>query len=80
MSWNYRVMCRTYESGKEYGIHEVYYDEDGKVASWTENPVSITTFVEECSDTVENLTDVHVKMGLALTKPVLCYETGETLI
>jgi hypothetical protein len=36
MSWNYRVMKRKNESGEyDYGIHEVYYNEEGEVISWT---------------------------------------------
>lgn len=36
MSWNYRVMKKKNKSGEyEFGIYEVYYDETGKVISWT---------------------------------------------
>ena len=40
MSWNYRVIRREFENGEpQLAIHEVYYDENGAVRSWTLNPV-----------------------------------------
>lgn len=37
MTWNYRVMKRVLSNGEvEFGIHEVYYDDDGKACSWTD--------------------------------------------
>lgn len=40
MSWNYRVMKRKNESGDyDFGVHEVYYDENGNVISWTEKSI-----------------------------------------
>jgi len=38
MYWNYRIM--QYPDG-ECGIHEVYYDDDGNVESWTQNAVPV---------------------------------------
>lgn len=36
MSWNYRVIKRKSETGGyDYGIHEVFYDEKGKINFWT---------------------------------------------
>jgi hypothetical protein len=36
MHWNYRVMKRKNESGEyEFGIYEVYYDDEGKVNTMT---------------------------------------------
>jgi hypothetical protein len=38
MTWNYRVI--NHRGADPYtAIHEVYYDKDGKVVGWTENPV-----------------------------------------
>ena len=37
MSWNYRVI--RYANNEGFGLHEVYYDESGKVEGWTEDPV-----------------------------------------
>lgn len=45
MSWNYRIMKRkTSESDFEFGIYEVYYNEDGSVSGHTEN--SLTPVVD----------------------------------
>ena len=44
MSWNYRVLRYAPADSKfapyVYGIHEVYYDEQGAVKGWTEEPVA----------------------------------------
>ena len=38
MSWNYRVMKKRKSSGEyEYGIYEVYYDDNGNIKGWTED-------------------------------------------
>lgn len=45
MSWNYRIMKRKIsESEFEFGIYEVYYNEDGSVKGYTEN--SLTPVVD----------------------------------
>lgn len=43
MSWNHRVIKKTYQpSGEEsYGIHEVYYNENGEIYAYTEEPIRI---------------------------------------
>lgn len=74
MSWNYRVVKKVYESPFAqdidvepetlYEIHEVYYDDCGKVMAQTQNPIIIGNSIEELHDTLE-------KMNQALKKPVL---------
>ena len=48
MTWNYRVMrygvLEQQTARHTHGIHEVYYDDDGKVNAWTDRPVSLTAF------------------------------------
>ena len=39
--WNYRVLEKGTNDYKYYEIHEVYYDADGKIIAWTENPVDL---------------------------------------
>ena len=45
MTWNYRVIKKIHKDEKYteeyYEIHEVYYDEDGKMHAWSENPCSM---------------------------------------
>jgi hypothetical protein len=40
MSWNYRIV--RYADGSGYGLHEVYYDKDGKERSMTADPIDFT--------------------------------------
>ena len=38
MTWNNRIMRHKHDRCDYYQMHEVYYDKDGKVDGWTENP------------------------------------------
>jgi hypothetical protein len=63
MSWNYRVM--TLNKGESYGIHEVYYREDG--ALWMYSANEISPYGEDIDELRKNLK----WMTDALEKPVL---------
>lgn len=39
MSWDYRIVKRKTDTSHHYSIHEVYYDDDGKVYATTTNPI-----------------------------------------
>ena len=39
MAWDYRVVKHTDEGEVSYQIHEVYYDENQIIESWTENSI-----------------------------------------
>lgn len=39
MTWNYRIVYHNKADYPEYAIHEVFYGKDGKVESWTSNPI-----------------------------------------
>jgi len=40
MSWNYRIMKREISENEfEFGIYEVYYNENGEINGWTEESV-----------------------------------------
>jgi hypothetical protein len=43
MTWNYRIIHRdvTYPTEPWYELHEVYYDENGKIKNYTAAPVEI---------------------------------------
>lgn len=67
MSWNYRVLKHE-EVGADvyYGIHEVYYDSDGKPARYSAKPM-----IAE-----ESILDLRValdRMSDAIGKEVLTY-------
>lgn len=39
-TWNYRVLRKEHASGEvTFQIHEVFYDETGKIDGWTKDPV-----------------------------------------
>jgi hypothetical protein len=50
MMWSYRILRRP-EPREEHGhylaLHEVFYDDDGRVHSWTENPISFVCGEDE---------------------------------
>lgn len=67
--WNYRVMKRLNSQGKyDYGIHEVYYDDDGKINGWTED-----SMVPVCPSEKDILYELEV-MKRAFEQETLLYE------
>ena len=68
MTWNYRVVKKTYEGETLFGIHEVYYDSDGKPDMVTVEPVGIV------GDDLTELQREFVYYLRALLRPVLDYE------
>lgn len=40
MSWNYRVCYRPSVAGGGHNIHEVYYDDKGRVKMYSKHPIS----------------------------------------
>jgi len=79
VSWNYRVVRRTYWTWGArldqytYAIHEAYYGADGKITALTENPVGAL------SDGERSLAQVLDMMAEALSKPVVDFDTREEL-
>ena len=61
MSWNYRIVKRL---DGTYALHEVYYDENGKPWSMTENP---TIFV---ADNDEGPADIREALEMAMKRDV----------
>lgn len=70
MSWNYRVIKHKTNTGNPdldkldpewFGLHEVYYDKDGKIEGWTEEPVNLcATDLKELREDVKMMFDaVH---------------------
>jgi len=77
MSWNYRVLKQKYTDPKtgavEYslGIHEVYYDKEGKPNGYTEDEAVVVISEDEG---IETLGEILGMMRKALTLPVLTPE------
>ena len=69
MTWNHRVVKRTYPNGDvSFGIHEVYYDDNGNVTGCTEDPIGVV------EDTEEDLYTTLNRLIDAAGKDVLIYE------
>ena len=47
MNWNYRVILHDKDEDQWYGLHEVFYDDDGQVTSWTEHACRFTAYLHE---------------------------------
>jgi hypothetical protein len=68
MSWNYRVLKKKNESGEyEFGIYEVYYDDNGNIRGSTEMPLTPT-----CASEDDLLHELTIMME-ALKKDTLDY-------
>lgn len=69
MGWNYRIIKETLtgpdgDTADCYGIHEVYYDPDGKPTGWSDA-------IQPYGETLDDLkTDMSLMMQ-AFEKPVL---------
>jgi len=68
MSWNHRVMKMKDGEDDFYQIHEVFYDIEGNVESYTKNGVTVG------GNNIEEVKWVLREMLAALDKPVLDYE------
>ena len=67
-TWSYRVVKKTSGCEEFYGVHEVYYTEDGK-------PEMVTVeAVGPVGDTVKELRQELAYMLRALRMPILDYE------
>ncbi len=42
MTWNYRIIHHDKDKHPYFAVHEVFYDDDGKITSWTAEPIDIT--------------------------------------
>jgi hypothetical protein len=67
MHWNHRVFRKKHPSGDVLGIHECFYDEDGKVNGWT---------LDAIAPQGDNLDELRVeleRMLKCLDEPILDY-------
>lgn len=65
MSWNYRVVKTTVDGEDSYGIHEVYYDEEGKPKMFSADPCPVF------SETLEGLEEEISRIRAALGRSAL---------
>jgi len=75
MTWNYRVVKRKHKIAKinsyckksciTYGIHEVYYNKNGKIRAMSTDPMRLN------ADNLEDLKQMHKWMKRAFEKRTL---------
>ena len=68
MSWNHRLMKMKDGEDDFYQIHEVFYDKEGNVESYTKNGITVG------GKDIGEVKWVLLEMLAALDKPVLDYE------
>ena len=67
-SWNYRIMGFGYPENPHYAIHEVYYDEDEKLKSYSE---SAAVVFGDLGDEKNSMSWILDQMREAIDKPIL---------
>lgn len=65
MTWNHRIIKHQKNKRTYYAIHEVFYDNTGKITSWTEDPVDIV------GDSKNDVMRILKQMTADCTAPVL---------
>lgn len=70
-TWNHRVIVNREGSEDHYQIHEVHYDDEGKIEAWTENAVRVG------EDSKDELRMTLHRMLRALSKPILMEKDGK---
>jgi len=65
MSWNHRIVAEEVNGETTYRIHEVFYDESGHPASWTEDAVM------PCGSSLSAIRFEYDLMRLAFFRPAL---------
>ena len=68
MTWNYRIVHKVYKGVDEYGIHEVYYNDDGAPKTVTIEPVG------PYGNTYEEFIDDMAAYVSALARPIIEYD------
>lgn len=75
MVWNYRVMRHKSDADGHgemlYAIHEVFYDETGKVTTWTQDPCG-----SPMGETPEEMSRDLVQILAAISEPILDAANG----
>lgn len=63
--WNHRVVQSKTGDYISFGIHEVFYNDDGSIHAYTEEPISV------CNESLKELRETLERMLRCLDKPVL---------
>jgi hypothetical protein len=65
MTWNYRIIKHDETKRTYFAIHEVFYNDKGKITNWTEQPIDIT------GESKVEIKRILKKMTLDIETPVL---------
>lgn len=65
MSWNHRVLAHEHKGEIYFQMHEVYYDKEGVLNSYTANPVTVG------GESIESIKWTLDEMAKAREKPIL---------
>ena len=65
MSWNYRLI----QHATHIALHEVYYDDEGRVTGWTANAASFVADMDEGANAI--IGSLEMALSDALRHPVL---------
>lgn len=66
MTWDYRIV--KYKSG-DFGLHEIFYDENQKVENWTESAVDFKCWEDEGHEGI--IKSLEMALECAKTRPIL---------
>ena len=70
--WNYRIMKKKNDQGQfDFGVYKVFYDDNGKIAHWTENSVT-----PACESEDDLKSEIKIMMD-AFDKETLTYDESE---
>jgi hypothetical protein len=59
VSWNYRLTVETVDDEEVWALREIYYDDDGNVTLWSQDPVgAVGDSWMECADTLARMAAV----------------------
>ena len=66
MIWNYRLV--RYRDEKGFGLHEVYYDDDGLPCGMTDAPIDFTCGIEEGPEQIAK--GLRMALDDAINRPI----------
>ena len=75
--WNHRVMRRVYQDGDVVDeVYEVYYNDDGSIEGWTQDPVTPSYYVGVDDGSIVDSID---RFMAAAARPTLDFVTGQEI-
>ena len=70
--WNHRVIKKVYNNGEiQLGIHEVFYNDDGSIYGYTEDPTQASVSDMDESTLLDDLREYIQWMLNCIDKPIL---------